>query len=74
MSALWTVTVDSKSAAIISPTQGQNFDVCLHYTKKIHRLSSSVGYRKFEGTLKNTIRVVIRNGASEAFNTKSLYH
>lgn len=65
-----TVTVDSKSAAIISPDQGQTL-MCVYtiprrYTGYLIQLD--VGSSK---DVENTIRVVVRNGSSEAFNVKA---
>ena len=65
-----TVTVDSKSAAIISPTQGQTL-MCVYTIPRRYTgylLQLDIGSSK---DVENTIRVVIRNGASEAFNTKA---
>ena len=65
-----TITVDSKSAAIISPDQGQTL-MCVYtiprrYTGYLIQLD--VGSSK---DVENTIRVVVRNGSSQAFNVKA---
>ena len=65
-----TITVDSKSAAIISPDQGQTL-MCVYtiprrYTGYLIQLD--VGSSK---DVENTVRVVVRNGSSQAFNVKA---
>lgn len=65
-----TVTVDSKSAAIISPDQGQTL-MCVYtiprrYTGYLIQLD--VGSAK---DLEHTIRIVVRNGLSQSFNVKA---